>query len=154
ALAERGRGFLQLYPGTPGGASVQLLPDHRSEHPEVRVELLVDIAVMTGDPAVTGLREAPLLVQLRIVHERVTAAEDVTQLGHLQPVLFQVDDDRRLLRAELRGGRLEYPAVASGPGRDVNEQPNPGAHLRGPLRAERGCARIARLNRHATSASK
>ena len=85
-----------------------------------------------------GLREAPFLVQLRIVDEHVTAAEQVAQLRHLQSVILQVDDDRRLFRAELRGGSLEPLAIGPGPGGDVNEQPDPGTHLRGLLRAERG----------------
>ena len=68
----------------------------------------------------------------------MTAAEHVTQLRHLQPVVLQVDDDRRFLRAELRGGCLQPPAIAPGAGGDVNEQPDPGTHLRGLLRAERG----------------
>src|SRR6202044_2981584 len=126
ALAERGRGLLQLHPGTPGGPAVELLPNHRSAHPVVRVELLVDIAVMSRYPRGTGLREPPLLVQ------------------------FRVDDDRRSLRAELRGGRLQPPAVAPGPGGDVDQQPNPGTHPRGPLRAERRWARTARGNHHGT----
>ena len=59
----------------------------------------------------------------------MTAAQHVTQLGDLQAVPRQVDDDRRFLRAELRGRGQQPLTVRPSPSGDFDQQPNPGTHL-------------------------
>jgi hypothetical protein len=79
ALAEGGGRLLQLHPGAARGPSVQLLPDHLPAHPEVGIELLVDVMVVAGYPLVADLGELPVLVQPRVVDQDMAAAQQVAQ---------------------------------------------------------------------------
>ena len=45
----------------------------------------------------------PVLVQFRVIDEDMAAAQHVVQLRDLQAMPLQVGDDRRFLRAEMRG---------------------------------------------------
>jgi hypothetical protein len=117
-------------------------------HPDVGVAFLVDIAVVAGYPRVADALEPPILVLSGIVDPHVAAAQHVAQLGYLQSVLGEVDDDRGFLRAELRGRGEQAVAILPGPSRDFDQQPNPGTHQFSLLRCERVRACAARLHCH------